>query len=155
MSARHLSTESSILTPFCIFFDVSTVRNISTIRQSEMEFQIDIPYIIYAFWLAESAINLASSIHQFKILPDIWSLPEQSYGRKLTISKPRIALTPLKTLEIALVIPALTFTRSKSNFPSTLIDDQYFVNTKILNEVIWLKYLKMYHLSNPWIRNWR
>ena len=52
-----------MLTPFCIFLDVSTVKNNSTIWQ----------------------------------FGDSCSF-EQSYSRKLIISKSRIALTPLKTL---------------------------------------------------------
>ena len=55
-----LSTETSMLTPFCIFRLVSTVKNSSTIRQ-------------FLFWE-----------------PD-----EQSYVLKLTISKFKMALTPL------------------------------------------------------------
>ena len=59
----HLSIDLSMLTPFCIFLVVSTVRNNSTIWQFGD--------------------------------PDSF---EQSYSRKLIISKSRIALIPLKTL---------------------------------------------------------
>ena len=76
-------------------------------------------------------LRVPSSIHQFEILPEFWPSLEQSYGRKLIISKSRIALTPLKTLEIALVIPSFKFTVSKSSVPSTLIEDQYFINTNV------------------------
>ena len=55
--------ESSIVTPFCILLEVSTVRNSSKIRQ--------LPF---------------------------WGSIRQAYGRKFTIWKSRIALTPLKTL---------------------------------------------------------
>jgi len=68
----HLSSEISMLTPFCIFLVVSTVRNNSTIRQ----------------------------------FGDSGSLV-QSYSRKLIIWKSRIALMPLKTLFVGLLIQSL------------------------------------------------
>ena len=76
---------------------------------------------------------LDSSIYQFENLPEFESSTEQSYERKLIISKSRIALTPLKTLEIALVIPSFKLTVLKSIVPSTFIEDQYFVNTNVNN----------------------
>ena len=79
--------ETSMLTPFCIFLEVSTVRYNSTIRQFD------------------SFVSL-----------------EQSYGRKLIISKSRIALTPLYTLDIASVILRLTSAFSKSKSSPALPD---------------------------------
>ena len=58
--------------------------------------------------------------------------------------------------EIALVIPSFKLTVLKSIVQSTFIEDQYFVNANVNNilyGMILHKYLMLYRLSNPYMRN--